>query len=696
MRPISKNWSLLDVAAVVVCAAALTSDVRSQAADAITALQPSNPPSIRDVRWRRVGPELTALHELYTRHRATDSAQAFAPQVPYLRVAIDMVTIDAVADGDVAGLKSALASLGAVDLVAFKRVVSARLPLASIPQLANIQYLRFARPTRALTHVGNTTTQGDVAMNTDDARATFGLNGAGLTVGVLSDTFDCGPGTPGSYFTDILTTDLPKNIEVLDDTECDAESGDEGRAMLQLIHDVAPGAKLSFHTALGGQAGFALGIEELAGCPTFSEPGCKPAKNPADIVVDDVGYFATPMFQDGIIAQAVNVVSANGVPYFSAAGNSARASWEGGMFVSSGISPPGYLFPGDAHDFDDGSGIDIYQRVLLPPASTVVSFQWDQPFFSVSGAPGSANDIDFCIYPDPPPGAGPIVCSMASNVGADPVEVTTVTEPGAANVVIIKYTPAGGPNPGLMKYVAFNDGFRILDPYPMTMASTLFGQNNATGAVGVGAAFYFDTPEFGTDPALKETSSSAGGTPILFDIAGAPIFPPQVRLRPQIVAPDGTNTTFFGADIPDPGDGSDLDSFPNFFGTSAAAPHAAAIAALMLEASPDLTPSGVEDVMTSSAREQDMGVPGFDFDTGWGLTDGYTAVGSVDDSGGCDGVEFLSLSGKPNSGPGTFSANQSIAWGDGRFNDVTGLAPLHIFMDGFESGDTSSWSNTCP
>ncbi|MEZ6145923.1 MAG: hypothetical protein R3B91_11015 [Planctomycetaceae bacterium] len=40
----------------------------------------------------------------------------------------------------------------------------------------------------------------------------------------------------------------------------------------------------------------------------------------ADIIVDDVGYFTAPFFQDGVIAQAVTeVFNTDGVAYFSSA-----------------------------------------------------------------------------------------------------------------------------------------------------------------------------------------------------------------------------------------------------------------------------------------------------------------------------------------------------------------------------------------
>jgi hypothetical protein len=81
---------------------------------------------------------------------------------------------------------------------------------------------------------------------------------------------------------------------VLDDSACPTAI-DEGRAMMQLITDLAPGADQAFHTAFGGQAAFAQGILDLANA------GCR-------IIVDDILYLAEPMFQDGIIAQTVNAV----------------------------------------------------------------------------------------------------------------------------------------------------------------------------------------------------------------------------------------------------------------------------------------------------------------------------------------------------------------------------------------------------
>src|SRR5882672_8391693 len=113
----------------------------------------------------------------------------------------------------------------------------------------------------------------------------YGFTGAGVKVGILSDSFDTGP---GSYATDISTGDLPAGAQII----ADSPSGtDEGRAMAQIVHDVAPGASIAFATANGGESAFANHIRALANAG-------------AKVIVDDVAYFTEPMFQDGLVAQA--------------------------------------------------------------------------------------------------------------------------------------------------------------------------------------------------------------------------------------------------------------------------------------------------------------------------------------------------------------------------------------------------------
>ena len=154
--------------------------------------------------------------------------------------------------------------------------------------------------------------------------------------------------------------------------------------MMQIVHDVAPGASQAFHSAFNGQADFADGIIELASVAN------------ADIINDDVIYFAEPMFQDGIVVQAVDTVKGMGMAYFSAAGNAARDSYKD-IFRDSGVA--GYSPGGTRHDFDAGTGTGSLQQVTIAGnTQIIIVLQWDDPYFSVSGSPGADTDMDIILY----------------------------------------------------------------------------------------------------------------------------------------------------------------------------------------------------------------------------------------------------------------------------------------------------------
>jgi PKD repeat protein len=175
----------------------------------------------------------------------------------------------------------------------------------------------------------------------------------------------------------------------------------------------------------------------------------------------------------------------------------------------------------------------------------------------------------------------------------------------------------------LLKAVFFGGGITIND-FP-TNSGTLIGHANAAGAVAVGAAFFLETPEYGIDPPLLESYSSAGGTPILFGVGGTRLPVPEVRLKPEITAIDGVNTTFFFDDL------HGNDGIDDFFGTSAAAPHAAGVAALMLQADPTLAPAQIKATLGSTAL--DMGAAGFDYDSGSGLIQADAAIAALSTPG---------------------------------------------------------------
>ncbi|MCC5609702.1 S8 family serine peptidase [Nostoc sp. CHAB 5834] len=161
------------------------------------------------------------------------------------------------------------------------------------------------------------------ATGVDVLRDLYSLDGTGITIGVLTDsfatakTFDVS-GNLDTYATNIANRYLPSDVNILKDYS-GADATDEGRAISQIIHALAPGADLVFHTSAGDTDDFGQAIQALAAAG-------------ADIIVDDIGY-APPNFPDvpidfvdheppnGAINQAIDAVFNQGISYFTDAGN---------------------------------------------------------------------------------------------------------------------------------------------------------------------------------------------------------------------------------------------------------------------------------------------------------------------------------------------------------------------------------------
>jgi len=574
----------------------------------------------------RIGADLSAVSAEFVSFKAAKRRGAFQSANKLLHIADARIAIEAASD-DPAALKNALNALRFRRASVAGNLVSGWLPLGRVGDLANLPGLRFARPALFATRAGSVTSQGDTAMRADIARSTYSFTGAGVKVGVLSDSFDTGT---GSYSSDISTGDLPSGVQVIQD----APSGtDEGRAMLQIVHDVAPGASLAFATASGGESNFANNIRALANAG-------------AKVIVDDVIYFTEPMFQDGNVAKAIDQVTSSGVVYFSAAGNEGHDAWAGAWTAATNYpnrafnsNPGAPRFGGfTSLDFDPSGGVDDKQAFSLAAGATMtISVQWNQPFFSVSGGSGATGDID--VYILDASNNKVVDGATDDNTGHDAVEVVQFTNnSGSAHNYYLMIVDAGGVTPTQIKYVFFGDA--TFSEFTQPQVSTIFGHTNAAGANAVAAAGFFQTPAFGLDPAQVESYSSSGGTPVYFDSVGIPLGP-ITRQQPKFTAPDGGNTTFFVQDS-----GVDPDTFPNFFGTSAAAPHAAAVAALLLSAKPTLTPAQVVAAMENTALDMDdpssAGFDtGVDLRTGYGLVQADAAIRSILAPGSISGATFV-------------------------------------------------------
>lgn len=479
------------------------------------------------------------------------------------------------------------------------------LPVNAIPQLSNIlaNFSVGVGPNlRPMTSVGSVTSEADIVLQSRRLRESLpvGYNGAGVRIGVLSDSYN----NLGGAAADVTSGDLPAVVTVVQDLG--SGGSDEGRAMLQLVYDVAPGSTLGFATAfVGGQAGFAANINALANSSGFN----------ADVITDDVFYFAEPFFQDGLIAQAIdNVVQNSDVAYFSSAGNLSDQAFELNNPTSHGaVSVGGSAFGiatynmTNAIDLNPGAGSDARQSITLNNGQrAIIGLQWDSPFYS-----SVTNDLDLFLVDQT--NNEIVAVSAGDNIANDePVEIVGFTNnTGAARTYEIVVELFSGSMPTKLKWVNFgaNNSGPINTIEYDTNSPTITPHSAAVGAMSIGAAPYFNqlTPE---------SFTSLGPATILFSSNGTPIAP-TIRAKPDLASIDGTNTTFFGSDAE--GDGR-----PNFFGTSAAAPHAAAVAALVRQANPTFTASQVYNRLKQTAL--DIGAAGVDNLTGFGLTNAFKAV----------------------------------------------------------------------
>lgn len=471
------------------------------------------------------------------------------------------------------------------------------------------------------------------------------FDGKGVKIGLLSDSFGkVSTATPvvqdidGDGVDEIMGTDsqlageLPPVIELLADASSSEGVTDEGRGMAEIVHEMAPGADLAFYTAWEGSASFADGIIQLASA------GCQ-------VIVDDVGYLAQPFYQDGEIAQAViKAASEYNVVYLSAAGNSGARAIEGQYLdvdESYNDSPYAKVPTGsDFHAWNYGDLYDpsAYLPVEIPAKRTLyMVLQWENPFGNENGA-GASCDYDFYAFAKPEFGLDSIIAYSDNYQGdeyypyGDPVEIIGVTNIGEETGVVYLAVNLHHGTPANFKLLFMRGVNFPVSPNMRTGdANMIFGQTAAKECMAVAAVNSFEWLSGGQaqgnprriDPAFY--SSLGGYIPILYSPASEPVSEPEIRFKPDIASLDGVNTSFFNRDI-----GSDADAYPNFFGTSAAAPHAAAIAALMRQANPALDAAEIRDQMRGAAV--DIYTRGVDGYTGWGLLLADYAVKSVLDS----------------------------------------------------------------
>ncbi len=535
-------------------------------------------------------------------------------QAPTTDVEDAVVTVDIRADVTPAVL-ARIQDLGGTVLssVPKYRAIRAQLPFSALEPLATLEAVQSIRPAdqpithqvlersavaQAMVAVSNNTPlrEGDVAHQANVARSTHGVDGTGISVGVLSDGVDALAAQQATGEVPAGVTVLPGQAGGAISLSCNRRSkGTEGTAMLEIVHDLAPGAELFFATGINGAAQMAQNIEDLCAAG-------------ANVIVDDIGYLLAPAFQDGVIAQAVSSVVADGCYYFSAAGNggnlndSTSGVWEGDFVAGPELILNGVPTGAVYHDFDLDPDNDVTRNAIVKDSFLPIVLQWTDPWGK------SANDYDLFLID-----ADNNVLASSTNTqdgNQDPIEFISgscANDRVGTRLVIVKNAGAAD------RYLRLNYARGGL---AITTVGQTFGHPASQDAVGVAAvsAAGLDRAFNGTESV--ETFSSDGPRQMFFEADGTPNT--AVLKKPDLAAADDVSTS--------------TPRFSTFRGTSAAAPHAAAIAALMLEAAggpAKVTPAELRTAMTSGTAVLDIEETGVDRDSGAGIVMAPGAVNTV-------------------------------------------------------------------
>jgi Subtilase family len=440
--------------------------------------------------------------------------------------------------------------------------------------------------------------EGDVAHNASLARSKYGVTGAYVKVGVISDSAD---DSFGSLNKAIKSQDMTNKLEIL---KFQAGSGEaEGLAMLEIVHAIAPGAELYFATDGGGSGSMAQNIRDLAAA------GCR-------IIVDDVTYPDESPFQDGEIATAVADVSNQGVLYFSSAANngnkaSSTSSTYEGDFIAAGNAPSTWSsaagafsvrHPGTLMQFTDHYGTTTDKIILHPQSNqTTVSLFWNDPLANPNNPSQPApNQYDLYAFDQNDQLIGFSDTTMGSTT--DPLQIielnTTVLGISHPSFVQGDYIRVVKATPSAPRYIHL-DVLRVpFEDQRIATAGSTRGHNASTaenaftvGAVAAPnpyASFATENPRPTVEP-----FSSDGPRRMFYAPDGTQYSPDltqfggRIFIKPDISAADRVTTTVW--------------AMPTFSGSSAAAPHAAAIAALVLAYKPNLTPAQVRTILIDSA-----------------------------------------------------------------------------------------------
>lgn len=404
--------------------------------------------------------------------------------------------------------------------------------------------------------VHSITSEGDNIHNASFFRESTGLDGKGIKIGVISDGVN--------NWTDARDAGELPDITVLSNNT----GGDEGTALLEIIHDLAPSADLYFHDCGQNTIAFKEAIKALV------DSGC-------NVIVDDIGWPSEPYFEDGSIARFVRksiTDSRNSFIYITSAGNASMGHYQD-------------IFNGDNnnfHDFSENEGIQSLPVYVPPNGLIQVVLQWDDRFG------WSSNDYDLYLFDETYSLLNEEGGMSTQNGHSNPMEYTYYyNQTSEAQLIYVDVHKFSGTGKTLELYVY---GGYFLDY--STVEDSIFGHAAVPEVITVGAinANHYD----GTPNTTYEIAnySSQGDVTIKYPRT-------EVRNKPDICGISGVSVSGAGG-------------FPStFYGTSASAPHIAALTALIWCQSPNQKASQVKKILLDSTI--DLGKSGRDSAYGYGL-----------------------------------------------------------------------------
>ncbi|MFC5266152.1 hypothetical protein ACFPJ1_28900 [Kribbella qitaiheensis] len=455
-------------------------------------------------------------------------------------------------------------------------LVSTTVPYDKLDAVAALGWVTALRPSlRPAVDVGPITAEG-VQLHKADAAQARGLTGRGQKIGAISGDVD-------HLAESVAQGELPANVQVLRQAEY---VDDEGTAMLEIIHDMAPQAKLAYASTRDTTAEYVEAFHELAAAGVT-------------MIAEDIALDDDPVFQQGIGAATAEGLAKHGIWVSSSAGNLGNRHAPRVTATGTGSGPDGAVgpFTGCPNAPDNVvklRGADTtYDLNLLPGAAILPTLQWSEPR-AVFPTAGQGGFTDLNLYLVDATGTRCLAFSNAVQADGmgDTIEQfiyqnTTGVAQAAKLVVDVQGTSSARKAPILdLRWRALSAGVQTIDP--PERAGSMNPDSNylgfATSAGAVNASLSVDPKTIALEPfsaagptQIVTSTRCPGGKPGPCKGVSGPLsrsFP-----APYWVAADGVSISGVGPF----GSGTcptAVQGQCRFFGTSASAPTAAGVAAL--------------------------------------------------------------------------------------------------------------------